>query len=296
MTSPAALSPSVRAFAARAKRVPFGLHSVHVVDEGPRSDEAVVLLHGFPESSFDFRAVIDGLAPETRVVAADFLGFGLSDKPFPHSYSLFEQADVIEVVLRTLGVRKAHLVAHDMGTSVAAELAARLRLGLLGVELASLLMTNGSVYIEMAALTPSQKLLRLPGIGSVFARLASYPVFRAQARRIITRPLEDAALRDMFDLMVHDGGRVVLPSLIGYIAERYRFAERWCGALRELDVPTRVVWGQRDPVAVAAIGERLLREMPRARIERLDDVGHFTPLEAPEELVRNALSLRRGEA
>lgn len=291
-----ALSPSVQAFAARAKRVAFGPYRVHVMDEGPRDDEAVVLLHGFPESSFDFHDVLGRLTPHTRVVAADFLGFGLSDKPFPHSYSLFEQADLLEVVLRTLGVRRAHVVAHDMGTSVAAELAARRLHGLLGFELASLLLTNGSVYIEMAALTPSQKLLRLPGVGGVFARLASYPVFRAQTRRILGRPVDDAALRDMFELMVHDGGRRVLPSLIGYIAERYRFSERWCGALRELDVPTRVVWGQKDPVAVAAIGERLLREMPRASLERLDDVGHFTPLEAPEELVRAALALRRGEA
>lgn len=251
-----------------------------------------MLLHGFPESSVDFHDALPQLVSGGRVVAPDFLGFGLSDKPHPHTYSLFEQADLVEVVLRALGVRRAHLVAHDMGTSVAAELAARVRHGLLGFELGSLLLTNGSVYIEMAVLTPSQKLLRLPAIGPAFARLASYPVFRAQARRIVGRPVTDEALRDMFDLMVHDGGRAVLPSLIGYIAERHRFAERWCGALRALDVPTRIVWGQRDPVAVAAIGDRLAREMPRATLLRLEDVGHFTPLEAPGELAREANLLR----
>lgn len=283
-----ALSQVARDHLARGRRLSFGGHSVHVFDGAPAGAEAAstayVLVHGFPESSVDLVQVIARLLPVGRVIAMDLLGFGFSDKPYPHAYSLFEQADVVDVVLRACGVKRAQLLAHDMGTSVATELLARRRLGILGFEVGSLVLTNGSVYIDMASLTPSQKLLRLPVLGGLFSRVASWTVFRAQVRRLLGRPVPDEALRDMFELMVADGGRRVMPSIIGYVDERRRFADRWHTVLRSLDVPVKIVWGQKDSVAVPAIGERLAAEIPGALIERLHDVGHFTPLEAPDEL------------
>jgi pimeloyl-ACP methyl ester carboxylesterase len=275
------LSSAVQAWRARGRRIAVGGNEMFVVDEGA-GDPPVVLLHGFPTSSFDWRACADHLKQKRRVVTFDFLGFGLSDKPQDYSYSLIEQADSVAVVLRELGVRRAHLVAHDMGTSVAAELLARKRHGLLPFELASLTLTNGSVYIEMAHLTPSQQLLRLPILGSVFARASSFSTFRLQVRRILRRSVAEQELRDMFDLILHNDGKPRLAHIIDYIDERRRFAERWTGHLRELDLRTLILWGVHDPVAVIGIGERLAREIPGARLERLEDVGHFTPLEAPD--------------
>ena len=255
-----------------------------MVDEGA-GDPPVVLLHGFPTSSFDWRACADHLKQKRRVVTFDFLGFGLSDKPQDYSYSLIEQADSVAVVLRELGVRRAHLVAHDMGTSVATELLARRRHKLLTFEMASLTLTNGSVYLDMAHLTPSQRLLRLPMVGSLFARGSSFATFHLQVRRLLGRPIDDQELRDMFDLIVRDDGKARLTQLISYLDERTRFAERWTSHLHELQLPTLIAWGARDPVAVIAIGERLAHEIPGARLERMEDVGHFPPLEAPETLV-----------
>ena len=60
----------------------------------------VVLMHGFPTSSYDWRGVVERLRGRFRVIAVDFLGFGLSDKPVAFGYSLFQQADLIEAVLR----------------------------------------------------------------------------------------------------------------------------------------------------------------------------------------------------
>jgi pimeloyl-ACP methyl ester carboxylesterase len=287
------LSPSVEAWRRRGMFVDIAGHRLFVVDTGPAEERsAVVLLHGFPASSYDWRAVVAGLSGGRRVVTLDFVGFGMSHKPSAWSYSLIEQAELVEQLLRLRGVARVDLVAHDMGTSVACELLARRRAGLLSFELASLTLTNGSVYIEMSHLTPSQQLLRLPGLGRVFASLSRYGTFRAQVRRLFGSTFRrgpeaavEEEIRAMFDLIAHGGGKARLHQTIRYIEERWRYGERWTGPLRELSVPVMVLWGVEDPVAVMDIGERLGREIPGARLERLDGVGHFPAIEAPDRVL-----------
>ncbi len=292
---PERASAGLRDFATRGELVDYDGHRVFVIDDASRAKSPgarpVVFIHGFPGSAFDFAAMFDRVGEHRRVLALDLLGFGLSDKPAEMGLSLFEHADLVEVVLRCRGIRACDLVAHDMGTTVALELCARRRLGLLSFDIGGVLFTNGSVFIELSQLTPSQKLLRLPVVGPAFARAARFATFRAQINRISGRRLSEEALRDMFELMVASGGREVLPKLIGYVSERYRFAERWVGHLDGLDRPTSVVWGGRDPVAIPTIGERLARALPDARFVRLEDVGHFSPLEAPAELSAEVLAL-----
>src|SRR6185437_16123315 len=109
----------------RALSTPDG--EIWMLDE-PGSDAAaapVLLLHGFPSSAHDFAAALEHLGRRRRIVALDFLGFGLSDKPPGHAYSLFEQADLALLVARAAGIQRAHVWAHDMGTSVTTELLAR---------------------------------------------------------------------------------------------------------------------------------------------------------------------------
>jgi pimeloyl-ACP methyl ester carboxylesterase len=252
---------------------------VFVRDAGASAAEGVLVLHGFPSSSSDWAHVLPTLCAKRRVLLFDFPGFGLSEKPEAYGYSLFEQADVAVQVARAHGLTRVHVVAHDMGTSVATELLARRERGLLPFELRSLSLLNGSVYLELASLTLSQRLLRSP-LGPVFARLSSYRTFRAQLRRIVSASLAEAELEAMWvQLQARDGAKR-LPQLIQYLDERTRYAERWHSALRRLDVPTLVVWGRRDPVAVMAIGERLAREVPSAQLVTLE-TGHYPMLEDP---------------
>ncbi|HJL20397.1 MAG TPA: alpha/beta fold hydrolase [Sandaracinaceae bacterium LLY-WYZ-13_1] len=252
-------------------------HEVFVVDEG--AGDPVVLLHGFPTSSSDWHAVWDRLGDRRRV-ALDLPGFGLSEKPADYAYGLMEQAEVVLAVLGARGLERAHLVGHDMGTSVACELLARRERGASPFAPRSLTLMNGSVHIEMARLTPSQRLLRSP-VADAFARIGRYPVFRMQLRRILGRPVPEAELEAMWEQLVHLDGKRRLPAIIRYVDERWRFRHRWIGALTRLDVPALVAWGPRDPVAVFAIAEQLAREIPTARLERLDDLGHYPQLEDP---------------
>ena len=240
----------------------------------------LLLLHGFPTSSADFDDVWDALAKERPLASFDFLGFGLSDKPRDYGYSLFEQADVATRVVRELGWPRVHVLGHDMGTSVLTELLARRERGLLPFEVASIVLTNGSVHVTMAHLTLGQRILRSKA-GPLFARLGTRRTFKAQLRRVFAKKPAEVTLDAMYDGVARADGALRLPAIIRYIEERVRFERRWVGALERLDVPALVAWGALDPVAVLPIGQRLAGEIPGAELVVWETLGHYPQVEDP---------------
>src|SRR5262249_32457535 len=138
MIIPAAWRAAGRTLGTRDGRV----FAIDVARPG-QSGTPVLALHGFPTSSWDFAAAVERIASKRRVVLFDFLGFGFSDKPADFAYSLFEQTDIALDVARAMGIGRAHVWAHDMGTSVATELLARRERGLSSMELASVTLMNG---------------------------------------------------------------------------------------------------------------------------------------------------------
>lgn len=278
-------SPILERWRARGRLVRVFGRGVFVVDEAApaAARTPIVVLHGYPTSSLDYERALPLLADGRRVVVHDHLGFGLSDKPTDHGFTLIDQADVALGVWRELGVTRAHLVAHDYGTSVATELVARRERGLLPIELASLTLCNGSVHIELARLKLTQRLIKSRAAGPALARLFSRRLFTAQLRSVLARPdaLSDAELAAHWEALEHNDGRRVIPEVSRYLDDRWRFWHRWIGALTRLDLPTHVVWGRRDPVAVPAIAEQLAREIPGARLTWLEALGHFPMLEGP---------------
>ena len=145
----------------------------------------LLYLHGFPSSSYDWRPLLALRRRDEANVAFDFLGFGLSEKPRDHEYTLAWQADAAEEVVRRAAAQRVFVVGHDMGTSVATELMARDLRGELGFALSGALLFNGSMLLHLAKPTVGQKLLRSP-LGPLFARLSNERSFRAQFARIFS--------------------------------------------------------------------------------------------------------------
>jgi pimeloyl-ACP methyl ester carboxylesterase len=244
----------------------------------------VVLLHGFPSSSYDWRRVLSA-RPAWNALAFDFLGFGLSEKPADHTYSLAWQADLTEqLVLDEAGGGPAIVAAHDMGTSVATELMARELAGEARMHIGAALLFNGSILLDRASPTPGQKLLRTR-LGPVFARLSNERSFTLQLRRVFPpdHPLPDDEAADQWSLVAHDGGARIMHRLIHYMDERERLTERWHGAFRDWPHPLQLAWGMRDPVATTRVldGLRSLRDCP---VTELADLGHYPQIDAPERI------------
>ncbi|MGH2728541.1 MAG: alpha/beta fold hydrolase [Actinomycetota bacterium] len=266
-----------------------GGRRIFVVDVPAAAERAepLLLLHGFPTSSFDWRAIIDPLARDRRVVTFDWLGFGLSDKPSDIRYSLFDQATIAGQVAVQLGIERAAVVSHDMGDSIAAELYARSIEGSLSFEVTNRVLTNGSVYIEMAQLSAGQQmLLALPDEALPVEMTPGYETFAPSIQAIFGEtPPADDELRALWEFVSRGNGHTILPRTIRYIEERRVHEGRWISALRDHPSPITVVWGDRDPIAVYAMAERFVAERPGTPLVTLDGVGHFPMIEAPERLI-----------
>jgi pimeloyl-ACP methyl ester carboxylesterase len=246
----------------------------------------LLFLHGFPSSSYDWRHLL-GLLPDQEYACFDFLGFGLSEKPSDHVYSLFDQADLAEGVVAQLGADEVVLVAHDMGTSVATELLARDIEGRLPFRLRSVLLLNGSMVLERASLTASQKLLR-SRLGPLAARLSNERSFRAGFGRLFSpnHPLSAEEAADQWALITYGGGNRILHKLTHYLRERVTHADRWHGALRDWDGQLELAWGMLDPVSTPAVLEAVQGLRPHARVTRFDELGHYPQLESPQAVAQ----------
>ncbi len=176
-------------------------------------------------------------------------------------------------------------MAHDMGTSVATELLARDLDGRLPFGLRSVLLLNGSMVLEAASLTASQKALR-SRFGVVVARLSNERSFTAGFGRLFSpdHPLTSEEAADQWALLAHDGGNRILHRLTHYLHERVTYASRWHGALRDWPGALELAWALRDPVATEAVLDAVLELRPAAPVTRFEELGHYLQLEAPEEV------------
>src|SRR5262249_30291679 len=152
----------------------------------------LVVLHGFPTSSYDFRTVLDRLRRNRRVYLLDLLGYGLSDKP-DIAYTMSLQADIVGAFTAALDVTTFALLTHDMCDTVGGELLARQLEGAWTVDVTRRVVTNGSIYIDMAHLSAGQQLL------------LSLPDARMDDENLVDEAALHAALSATFSPHAHVG-------------------------------------------------------------------------------------------
>jgi pimeloyl-ACP methyl ester carboxylesterase len=172
-----------------------------------------------------------------------------------------------------------------MGTSVATELLARDLEGALEMNVAGVLLFNGSMVQGAASPTLAQRILRSP-LGPLFSRLSSERFFRAQFGSVFSpgHPLSDEEAEDQWSLICAGGGRTLNHKTIRYMDERFRHAERWHGALRDWPGPLQLAWGMLDPVATIKVLDAVRALRPRAPLTELPHLGHYPQIEDPERL------------
>jgi pimeloyl-ACP methyl ester carboxylesterase len=286
-------SDATRSWLAAGRHENVAGYRMFVYDCSPAGSErtagespTVLLLHGFPTSCYDWRGVVENLRQRARTIAPDLFGFGLSDKPVAYSYSLVQQADTIEELLATMNVSTAHVVSHDLGTSLHSELLARQAERRLRFELKSSTFLNGSMLQWLAKITPFQELLAanatLPRAIEM-CRTVIFDRYVPGLQSLMRRPesITPVDAQVMVELLRYQDGHLRLPALAGYMRERYVHADRWLGALEIARSPMQIVWADGDPIAHVDMGRELARRCPRARYHEVTGLGHFLLIEDP---------------
>jgi len=278
------LTDRVLAWRERGEDTDFGGGRIHLFKRSG-TGPTLLLLHGFPTCSYDWRLLVE-LMEGRAVLAPDYLGYGFSDKPRDHDYTLVSSADLVEeVVRREASGARVFAVGHDIGTSVANELMARDLDGTLGFELAGVLLLNGSMVQDAASPTLGQRLLR-GRLGPVVSKLSSERFFRDQFGSIFSpeHPLTDEEAEDQWALISREGGQRIGHRLIRYMDERIERAERWHGAIANWPGSLSIGWGMVDPVATPNVLAAVRKLRPEAPLTDWDDIGHYPQLEAPERV------------
>jgi pimeloyl-ACP methyl ester carboxylesterase len=247
--------------------------------------EIILFIHGFPSAAWDWHFQWKHLAGQYRLLSLDLLGFGLSEKPIEHQYSLLEQADIVQALLISQGVKQYHVLAHDYGDSVAQELLSRQDDKDNETKILSLCFLNGGLFASHHRPLFAQKLLksRFGGLASHFMNKASLSRGFNKIFAANSQPNEHE-IDTLWQLLEHNNGKKVLPKLLSYIDERSQHGKRWVESMISTVVPLYFINGVHDPISGQHMLDHYIDIIPHPRITALD-VGHYPQLEAPEKVL-----------
>lgn len=246
-------------------------------------------LHGFPSASWDWHNQWRAFDGKFNLLAFDFLGFGLSDKPRNIKYSLKNQADLQVRLWRHLRVSKSHLVAHDYGVSVAQELLSREHQLEGSIQLESILFLNGGLFSESHRPLLTQKVLA-SAIGGFVAKLIGKPKLKKTFQQIFG-PNSQPSQEDidvLWSLLEMHNGTHVMPRILGYLKEREVFRDRWVEAMAANQHKIGFVNGIHDPISGLHMLERFKSLLPNS-VNMPINVGHYPQIEAPD-IITHAIS------
>jgi pimeloyl-ACP methyl ester carboxylesterase len=254
----------------RRVRIPAG--ELAVVDLGEPGAPPVLFVHGFPTSSFLWRAFAPSLPPSMRAILPDVLGAGDSDKPVDAPLGIEAQARFLGELLDALGLDRVAVVGHADGGGIAQLLALAGR--------AELLVLIDTIAFDTWPSPPMRELQRL-----------------AVREGAMVEPMIASA----FDIGMAHRDRLSREAIAEYQRpfggeEGARAFARWATSfdgrglagredeLAALDIPVFILWGEEDPFMPPESADRLNELMPRSSLALLPGCKHFLPEEAPQAI------------
>ncbi len=225
------------------------------------------------------------------MLAPDFLGFGFSDKPTNYSYSISDQADMIEYLISEVGNVEFHILAHDYGVSVAQELLARFNenkiKGRSYFRIKSVCFLNGGLF--QGAYRPLLIQNILAGkFGAIAGKFLNRYSFERSFNKIFgpnTKPSKEE-LNHFWTIINYNKGKRVIPKIIRYMHERKMNSKRWTNAVCNTALPLRFINGPADPISGKMMADKYTEIVPNADVISLGTIGHYPQTEAPEQVLK----------
>ena len=246
-------------------------------EAGPKDAPVVLLPHGYPSSSFQFRNFMPALADRWRLVAPDYPGFGYSGTPSDFTYTFDGYADLLDRFTARLNLQRYALYLHDYGSQIG------LRLAIKAPErVAALIIQNGDIYEDT--------------LGPKYDGLKTYWADPApERRRGLEQAVSEEGFRDEFlndvrperitrippdlwklswSLMDTPKRHALCVSLMEGLKDNLQWFSRYQAYLRLHRPATLIVWGPQDGYMPEASARAYLRDLPEAELHLLDG-GHW---------------------
>ncbi len=254
---------------------------LHYKEQG--SGEVLLLLHGFAESSFTWRYLVNDLAKNHRVISLDLKGFGESPKPKDGRYSIYDQAVAVKYFIRQHNINKVTLVGHSLGGGVA--LALTLMAEKEPWQVDRLVLIGAAGYKQNL---PSMLAdLNRPIIGRVGVYLISADY---QARKgyefafYDDKKIPEEGVKESTKNFSRPGSRYVflqaarqlIPQDIEKVSKQYR----------RIKQPVLIIWGKHDEVIPRYYARRLHKSLENSQLKIIPNAGHMPQEETPKKVLR----------
>jgi pimeloyl-ACP methyl ester carboxylesterase len=278
----------------RHRRIQVGKVDAFYREAGPQDAPVVLLPHGYPCSSYEFRNLMPRLADRWRLVAPDYPGAGYSSTPEGFDYSFDGIAAFLDDFVRTLDLQRFALYLHDFGSPIGARLAIRAP-----ERVAALIIQNGDIPYE-DALGPKyaeiEQTWTLPRaeMRTKLAESINEETFREEFLNDLRPELADRIPPDLWKLhgsLMTPRRREIAIDLIAGLKENRAWFPEHRNYLARHRPPTLIVWGPQDAYMPEKSARAYLRDLPDAELHLLDG-GHWlleTHLDEVVTLMRDFL-------
>ncbi len=250
----------------------FGELNIFFIQKGDVNKPAILMIHGYPTSSFDFMELFDLLSMDYFVCALDTPGYGFSDKPRnSYKYSIEDDAKLVDYFINELlKVKKLTLVTHNKGDSVG--------LALLDIYknqnryvIDHFIITNGNIYLPLANLTNFQKVILDKFIGPLATKFVTGKMLANGLDRTTHNVKESREkLESNAFILDYKNGGSVQHSIIQYLNQRKKNEIHWLENLKNSSVPAALVWGEYDKIAPTQVSDYVWNNYLKDRTAKSD--------------------------
>ncbi len=279
----------------------FGPLDVFTICAGNKDNPAILFIHGYPTSSFDFLELFEELSQDYYVCAIDTPGYGFSSKPQDgYLYSIHDDARLMDHFIRdVLKLDRLALFTHDKGDSVG--------LALLELyqqyddrpyQITHHFITNGNVYLPLAQLSQFQKQLLDQVSGPILAsKLNGTLLAQGLATSTYSKTLSSDEIASLASIFDYQDGAKVQHDVIQYLNQRSQYEVGWLETLHKSDVPTTIIWGEQDQISPTRVADYVWTTYLKSREQvstywRMPQANHYFQNDAPRvvaSIVKNEL-------
>lgn len=259
---------------------------VFVIDEG-KSENTLVILHGYGTSSLDYYKILPDLSQKYRVIIQDFVGFGFSDKPFEYYFNILEQADITLELWRILALKNITVLGHNYGNQVGIEILTRLRTQLTNIKIQEIIFLNSTLSFNHTNATKEslQPLQEFSKIKRLMATSFSFYRMKIKEFYYDKTKISEQEIKSNWTLLHHNNGREIVDFLYDYNTESKLLWKRWHEYIKKNNVPASIISGKNDKVFNEKEAIHFSEELNNSTLTFIDNCGHYPMLEKPKELI-----------